>query len=282
MKYLLKGTLIILFAIVFAGCASNNNSIEFILQKRNPENGEIVITKKRIEPTKMAIIIIDMWNDHHCISAAHRVAEMAPSMNNVLKSARQKGILIIHSPSECMDFYKDTPQRHLAMNAPFVKAPVEFKRTPYDSTKEGYLEPKLLDSGCSCDTPEPCRADFKAWEREIETIEIAEEDAVSDNGQEVYNLLRQKGIDTVIIMGVHTNRCILNRPTGIRIMVYAGMNVLFCRDLTDSYHRDPGKHFEGRAKIIEHIEKYWCPTITSNQFAGGKPFRFKEDKTGQE
>ena len=80
-------------------------------------------------------------------------------------------------------------------------------------------------------------------------------------------------------MGVHTNRCIMTRSTGIRQMVYAGMDVLFCRDLTDSYHRDPGRHFEGREKIIEHIEKYWCPTITSEQFTGVKPFRFKDDRT---
>jgi type 1 glutamine amidotransferase len=30
--------------------------------------------------------------------------------------------------------------------------------------------------------------------------------------------------------------------------------------------------------VTAHIEKYWCPTITSSDFLGGGPFRFKDDK----
>ena len=204
---------------------------------------------------------------------------MAPAMNNTLKAARKKGIFIIHAPSGCMEFYKDTPQRRRAEDAPFAEVSTEFKWNYFNPDKEGYLEPKLEEAGCSCDTPEPCRDDFKAWEREIKTLEIEPEDAVSDNGQEIYNLLQQRNIDTVIIMGVHTNRCVLGRPFGIRQMAYVGKNVILCRDLTDSYHRDPGKHFEGLAKIIEHVEKYWCPTITSDRISGDKAFKFKGDNT---
>ena len=86
----------------------------------------------------------------------------------------------------------------------------------------------------------------------------------------------QKKIDNVIIMGVHTNRCVLGRPFGIRQMNYTDRNVVLCRDLTDSYHRDPGKHFAGLKLIIQHIEKYWCPTITSASITKAPPFIFKE------
>ena len=37
-------------------------------------------------------------------------------------------------------------------------------------------------------------------------------------------------------------------------------------------------HFTGNDLIVEHVEKYWCPTITSADFLGGEPFRFKNDK----
>jgi hypothetical protein len=33
-------------------------------------------------------------------------------------------------------------------------------------------------------------------------------------------------------------------------------------------------HFRGTALFIEHIEKYICPTITSDQLIGGKAFAF--------
>jgi len=29
---------------------------------------------------------------------------------------------------------------------------------------------------------------------------------------------------------------------------------------------------------VRHVERYWCPTFTSDDLVGGKPFRFAEDK----
>jgi nicotinamidase-related amidase len=196
-------------------------------------------------------------------------------MNRVLIEARKKGILVIHSPSDCMDFYKNTPQRRRAEDAPLVKTDVKFQWNYFNPEHEGHLEPRLEKAGCSCDTPQPCGPDERAWTRQNPAIEIGEPDAISDQGQEVYNLLEQRDIENVIIMGVHTNRCVLGRPFGIRQMVYAGKNVVLCRDLTDSYHRDPGRHFEGLELIIQHVEKYWCPTITSEAITGEPSFRFK-------
>jgi type 1 glutamine amidotransferase len=36
-------------------------------------------------------------------------------------------------------------------------------------------------------------------------------------------------------------------------------------------------HSRGTELVVEHIEKYWCPSITSVDFLGGEPFRFKGD-----
>jgi type 1 glutamine amidotransferase/nicotinamidase-related amidase len=228
-------------------------------------------------PPETAIVIVDMWDDHHCVSASRRVAELAPFMNEVVNDVRKKGVLVIHAPSECMDFYKDTPQRRRAQDAPFVKAPVEFKWNRHDPGREGPLPDEVADEGCSCDTPDPCGPSRKAWTRQIDTIDIASGDAVSDDGQEIYNLLEHRGIKNVIVMGVHTNCCVIGRPFGIRQLVYLGKNVLLGRDLTDPFHRAPGRHFRGIDQIVEHIEKYWCPTIASTSLTGRPAFRFKAD-----
>src|SRR5439155_1436003 len=37
-------------------------------------------------------------------------------------------------------------------------------------------------------------------------------------------------------------------------------------------------HFAGTDLLFAHVEKYWCPTITSSDFLGGEPFHFKADK----
>lgn len=234
-------------------------------------------TQIQWDPQKTAIVIVDMWDDHHCKSAARRVAEMAPYMNRVVSAAREKGVFIIHSPSGCMDWYKDTPQRLKAQNAPVAQAPVKFQWNYFDPKREGRLAAKLEQEGCACDTPQPCSPPYRAWKRQNVAIEVGPSDAISDDGQEVYNLLEQHGVDNVILMGVHTNRCVLGRPFGIRQMKYVGKNVVLCRDLTDSYHRDPGRHFEGLDLIVQHVEKYWCPTVTSQSITGQTPFRFSED-----
>ena len=226
------------------------------------------------EPTKTAIIIVDMWDTHSCRSAAQRVTEMAPHVNRTIAAARDKGVFIIHAPSDCMEFYKDAPQRHRAMNAARAESAIKFQWNYFNADHEGPLAEKLEKGGCSCDTTEPCGPSRIVWERQIETIQIHESDAVTADGQEVFNLLQSRGIDNVILIGVHTNRCVLGRPLGIRQMAYLQKNVVLCRDLTDSFHRDPGHHFEGLDRIVTHVEKYWCPTITSESLTGQPPFQF--------
>src|SRR5438552_9655824 len=72
---------------------------------------------------KTALIICDMWDDHWCKSAARRVAELAGPMNDTVKAARARGAFIIHAPSSVTSFYKDTPQRKRAQQAPFARTP---------------------------------------------------------------------------------------------------------------------------------------------------------------
>ena len=104
-----------------------------------------------------------------------------------------------------------------------------------------------------------------------------DEDAVTDDAQEVYNLLTERQIDDVLLLGVHANVCVLSRPFGIRQLVDLGKQPILCRDLTDSFYRHRGRNREGHAQILAHIERYWCPTVTSDQWLGGEPFRFSDE-----
>jgi nicotinamidase-related amidase len=258
-----------MFAIVAAICVGipfDEPDDGWYIRSRMKEDGKqtekIAIDRVDGFPKKTAIIVIDMWDDHHCKSAAARVTEMAPAMNETLKAARKLGVQIIHSPSDCADFYKDHPARKRALAAPMVAAPAKFQWIYFDPKREAGLAAKLEEGGCACDTPEPCSPSVRKWTKETPLLEIdAEKDVVSADGQEVFNVLKDRLIETVVLMGVHTNRCVLGRPFGIRQMVKlkeAGklQTVLLCRDLTDSYHRDPGKHFEGLHEIIAHVERH--------------------------
>jgi len=154
-----------------------------------------------------ALIICDMWTNHWCKGAAARVAEMAGPMNLMIRAAREKGVFIIHSPSTCTGFYKDTPQRRLARDAPFAPTPIPLSTLERwgtcwcwpDGKHEGVLPIDDSDMGCDCDVKCTIR---DAWTREIATLEIDKADAISDNAQEIWNLLTQRGIDNVMICGV--------------------------------------------------------------------------------
>ena len=230
-------------------------------------------------PAKTTVVVCDMWDKHWCKGATERVAEMAPRTDEFLKSARGKGMLIIHAPSDTLDSYKDTPQRKLAQQAPELKTKVPLRnRCNLDSSREGKLPIDDSDGGCDC---EPKCKGSRAWSRQIESIEIVEGDAITDS-DEAYFLMKQRGIENVIVLGVHTNMCVLGRPFAIRQMSYQGQNVVLVRDLTDTMYNSRKapfvSHFEGTDLVVEHIEKHWCPTITSAALLGGKPFVFADDK----
>ena len=239
------------------------------------------------EAKKTALIICDMWDDHWCKSASRRVGEMAGPLNEVVKAARSKGILIIHSPSTCVDFYKDTPQRKLAQSAPFKATPVPTAPTPRwgtmwcwpDAGREGVLP--IDDSDMGCDCPEKCVI-REAWKRQIAIIDIMEGDAITDNAQEVWNLLTARNIDNVVLSGVHLNMCVLGRPFAIRQMTYFGKKVALMRDMTDTMYnpqRPPGvSHFAGTDLVVQHVEKFWCPSFASEDITGRQPFQFKVTK----
>jgi nicotinamidase-related amidase len=262
--------------------------LELTLRARTAPPGmrAVAATEKKVDwdPKATAIIVCDMWDQHWCKSAERRVGELAGPMNDMLKAARAKGVFIIHSPSTCTAFYKDSPQRRRAQAAPFAKTPVPLATTERwgtcwnwpDSKREGVLPIDDSDMGCDCKVKCEIRS---PWTRQIATIEIAEPDAITDDGQETWNLLVEHQIDNVILCGVHLNMCVLGRPFAIRQMVRLGKNVALVRDMTDTMYnpdRPPGgTHFDGTDRVVEHVERYWCPSFLSTDITGKPWFRFK-------
>jgi nicotinamidase-related amidase len=210
-----------------------------------------------------AVIICDMWDNHWCQNATKRCDALARKMAPVVDAARKRGVQIIHAPSECMNFYKDTPQRRRLLESPPVQPP-----KPLDLT-----EPPLPidDSDGGCDDEQPAQQ-HRAWTREHAALTIADGDGISDSGAEIYSFFKNRGIKNVIMMGVHTNMCVLGRSFAIRQMTKWGLRCVLVRDLTDSMY-NPKKapfvtHEEGTERIVQHIEKYWCPSILSGDLIG--------------
>ncbi len=221
---------------------------------------QVMTTEVALDPAQTALILCDVWDKHWSRGATERVDQMVPRMNEVVKALRARGVQIIHAPSDTMTFYAGTPARQRMIDAPPVEPPPPLEHAdpplPVDASDQG------------SDTGEASW--YKAWSRQHPGIEIDQErDGITDNGREVYHLMRQKGIRNLLIMGVHTNMCVLGRSFAIKQMVRWGVNVVLIRDLTDAMY-NPARppyvsHWEGTRLVIEFIEKFWCPTVTSDQ-----------------
>jgi len=174
---------------------------------------DTVLIRREFPTLEMAVLICDVWDRHWCKSATKRIEAFVAKMNRVVKAARRNGVQIIHSPSETMDFYANTPYRRRIANIPRV--------TPPSSLNIPSPPLPIDDSDGGCDDIPPCRP-YKAWTRQHPAIEIMEPDVISDDGLEIYSFMKLRGIKNLIIMGVHTNMCILNRSFGIKQMVKWG------------------------------------------------------------
>ena len=217
-----------------------------------------VIEPRTVLADQLAIIICDMWDNHWSRGATERVTEMAPRMNDIIGVARAKGVHIIHAPSDTLDFYAGTPARLRAITAPDVAPPPHLEHVdpplPIDDSDEG------------SDTGEA--RPYHAWSRQHQALEIDPDvDAISADGREVHNLLRGWGVTQTLIMGVHTNMCVLGRSFAIKQMVRWGVPIALVRDLTDAMYNPAMSpyvnHADGTALVIGYIERFWCPSVVS-------------------
>ncbi|HYE98503.1 MAG TPA: protein-signal peptide and transmembrane prediction [Planctomycetota bacterium] len=265
---------------MLAGCATTSSPSEPLVLRARGAAGE---TTLRWDPRETALVVVDMWDDHWCRGAARRVAEMAPAVDAVVRRARSRGVLVVHAPSTCTGFYKDHPARKRAVEAAFAKTPAPLSTSQRwgtawcwpDKAREPDLPIDDSDMGCDCATKCTIR---EAWTRQIAAIGIDAGDAITDDGQELWNLFAGRGIRNVAILGVHLNMCVLGRPFGIRQLVRLGLNVVLVRDLTDTMYnsrmRPRVDHHEGTALVVGHVEKHWCPSVQSVDLGAEEPFRF--------
>lgn len=271
MRFRLLAMLLVLVSASTVLGADRSSSPYRVVERTRVEvdgaTGLLSVVEKPVEwaPAETALVICDMWDTHWCKSASARTAQIAPRIDALAKSMRAQGSLIIHAPSDTMKYYADAPGRRLAQSAARVEPP-----SPPDRLGGPALPIDDKDNGCD-DLPQCTIPNGKSipypWKRQIESIQIADGDAITDNGQEVYNLLKQRGIKNLLVCGVHTNMCILHRSFAIKQMTRWGVHCALVRDCTDAMYnprRAPYvSHACGTGMVIEHIEQYWCPTILS-------------------
>ena len=103
------------------------------------------------------------------------------------------------------------------------------------------------------------------WDGMNPDLVLADDDFIASSTEEVYSLLKERGITHVIYMGLHTNMCLFGKPGALKYMVQAGLNCMLARDINDAFTSyDPATGFtpdRGTQQTDEDLERAGVPTI---------------------
>lgn len=237
---------------------ASGHSLTLELQRRDPVTGAITLQQEEVDPKRVGVIAVDVWNFHWCKTATMRVDAFVPRMNQALEAARALGMKVMLCPSDVVENYAGYPQREAIFALPKVTVPRVMDVTC----------PPVPDAGgCACGR-ERCAGNF-GWDGMHPALKIGEDDLMPDTQAEVYAICQKYGLTHLIYVGFHTQVCLLGKPMGLRAMKEAGLNCVLARDMTDAHPGyDPSRNFTpdlNTDQVVEHFEKHLAPTIHFQQ-----------------
>lgn len=247
------------FLTLLAVCSSTTAlAITLELQRRDPVTGAITMQKEEVDPRRVGVIAVDVWNFHWCKTATMRVDAFVPRMNKALEAARALGMKVMLCPSDVVENYAGYPQREAIFALPGITVPKVMDVTC----------PPVPDAGgCACGR-ERCAVNY-GWDGMHPALVIGPDDLMPDTQAEVYAICQKYGLTHLIYVGFHTQVCLLGKPMGLRAMKAAGLNCVLARDMTDAHPGyDPSRNFTpdlNTEQVVEHFEKHLAPTIHFQQ-----------------
>ncbi len=246
----------LLFALAgLAAGITRAAEIELTLQTRDPATGKIVLTAEKVDPKRVGVIAVDVWNFHWCKTATMRVDAFVPRMNKALEAARALGMMVMLCPSDVVDNYVGYPQR---------EAVFALSKLPVPNVVNVTCPPVPDAGGCACGR-ERCGGNY-GWDGMHPALRIGEADLMPDTQAEVYAICQKYGLTHLIYVGFHTQVCLLGKPMGLKAMKSAGLRCMLARDMTDAHPGyDPARNFTpdlNTEQVVEHFEKHLAPTIS--------------------
>ncbi len=143
-----------LFGSLFLACSGGMSrpgelkaaEIELTFQTRHAATGAIQRAAERVDPHRVGVIAVDVWNYHWCKTATMRVDAMVPRIDQALNAARDLGMTVMLCPSDVVDNYVGYPQREAVFALPRVAVPSLVERdVPAGSRCRGLrLRPRAM------------------------------------------------------------------------------------------------------------------------------------------
>ena len=190
--------------------------LSLTLQTRDPKTDQVIVKTEMVDSAKVAVVIVDPWNFHWCMTACERVSAMVPRWNRALECARKLGMPILWAPSDVVGMYSGYPQRERALGVTLLPVPKLRDMPPAKFTAPG--------GGCMCGPGIACVGNY-GWDGMNPDLVLAVDDLIASSTEEVYALLKERGITHVIYLGLHTNMCLFGKPGALKYMVAGRIEV---------------------------------------------------------
>ena len=225
------------------------------LETRDPKTDQVIVRSQRLDPRKTAIVIVDPWNYHWCMTWTTQVGTTAARMNKALDGVRQLGMQVIWGPTDVAGMYVGWPQRERALGVQYLAVPkartVDFQFT-------------APQGDCHCGPGITCLVNY-GWDGINPDLVIAPQDLIASGTQELYSVCKALDLTSIIYMGGAVNMCLTHKPVGLKFMSEAGLDCCVARDLVEGWSTyDPVRGFtpdHGTALEVIDLERAGIPTL---------------------
>jgi nicotinamidase-related amidase len=233
----------------------SEGGIELAYQTRD-RNGRVHQATERVDPKRIAVIVVDAWHYHWCRTWRNRAGSLIPRFNQSFDAARRLGITMVFSPTEAMRDLNDSPQR---------KATLALSHYPLPQPKnlpDPYTD-NLRYGKCECGAGDECYRCYNSNNQHPD-LRMADSDFIAITEQEAFNVLRDRGITHIIYTGFATNVCLWSKPIGLKYTRQLGFRCMVARDLTEAqtgYVEESFNPTRGTLEVIAQVERDLAPSL---------------------
>ena len=243
------------FLIAFTSLNAQPKTIPLSLHTRDAITGRAIAHTEYVDPSKTAIILIDTWNYHWCMTWTEQAGGLTARINLALQAARKLGMQVLWAPTDVASMYSGWPQRQRAMSVSYIDVP---------STRSYSCHFTVPTGQCLCGPGIACKVNY-GWDGMDPKMDIAPADLIVCGTKELYSLCRARGITRLIYFGGATNICVSGKPEGLTYMYGAGLETIFARDMAFAWTSyDPDKSYTpsiGNEQAADDLERAGIPTV---------------------
>ena len=291
-----KMCLLVILALLATGlCYSSTpeKSRDLVVQVRTIQGGD---SPAVINPQRTLLLVSDIWDTHWDAVMAARTSSVIPRINDGLRSARAKGLLVAHAHADLPPPPPESSLRRYILSLPEVPLPpfptsssFNPPDAPFFGSPWGDMVPPTYKQTSKAKNWTKTHAALSIEDGDVwidcenwsyAPAQLAVWNAGSRDLQEMWNLICARDIDTVIFVGGATNISALYKGFGMLQMKRLGLRVFVVRDMAFAWSdngendrlgtMDPAMTPDrGERQVNSWIERHFDGTFSGAELLAG-------------